>query len=427
MAGLRERFPPRRVLRLLGWNVLILFVLLALVAGGAEVYLRLTIPFRQNVLPIQMAPGVGVIWQPHVEIRYTNGRDFRQVSRTNSLGLVDREPPSPERAAASCHVTLIGDSFVDAKEVAIADKAQVRLEELAARDLPALDVTTSAFGRGGTGQINQLAFYDVWARSLSPDVVVLVFVGNDFFDNSLALQSWSHGRSPDHPPWRYARRGADGEMEFVPHASSLEELRANLLPRLPAPPESVGGWLERGLRRVSYVADWLWIRAGDGRRLGAGPAVGDAQRLAWVEIISQHPSHGNFSEGWDPLEGWRYFRRYLLEENPPPVWREALDVTVFALRQFRERAERDGAELVILAAHGLGGEGAPRFDLLLDLVARSGGGEIPVISQYDHIVAAGGKVEDAHWANDGHWNATGHRWAAEAILEWLKANPEVCD
>ena len=240
-------------------------------------------------------------------------------------------------------MTLIGDSFVDAKEVAIADKVQVRLEEMAARDLPALDVTTSAFGRGGMGQISQLGFYDVWARGLSPDVVVLVFVGNDFHDNSLALQSWSHGRSPDHPPWRYARRGADGEMEFVPPASSVEEVRANLLPRLP-PPEPIGGRLERGLRKVSYVADWLWTRAGGGR-LGAASGSGAAQRLAWAEIINGHPRHGGFMEGWDPLDGARL--RYLLGEEPPPVFREALDLTVFALRQFRERAERDGAALVI--------------------------------------------------------------------------------
>ena len=39
----------------------------------------------------------------------------------------------------------------------------------------------------------------------------------------------------------------------------------------------------------------------------------------------------------------------------------------------------------------------------------------------------GGEIEDLHWANDRHWNAAGHRWAAEAILEWLKRHPEVCD
>ena len=27
--------------------------------------------------------------------------------------------------------------------------------------------------------------------------------------------------------------------------------------------------------------------------------------------------------------------------------------------------------------------------------------------------------------NDRHWNATGHQWAAEAVLEWLKENQQV--
>ena len=39
---------------------------------------------------------------------------------------------------------------------------------LALIDLLALDVTTSAFERGGTGQINQLAFYDEYVRPTRP-------------------------------------------------------------------------------------------------------------------------------------------------------------------------------------------------------------------------------------------------------------------
>ena len=33
---------------------------------------------------------------------------------------------------------------------------------------------------------------------------------------------------------------------------------------------------------------------------------------------------------------------------------------------------------------------------------------------------------DARWKYDTHWNTAGHRWAAEALLEYLKANQEIC-
>ena len=81
----------------------------------------------------------------------------------------------------SCHVSVIGDSFVDAMQVPVAAKVHVRLEALAARRLPRLDVTTSAFGMFDTGQIAQLPFYDTYARRLHPKLLVLVFFHNDFW------------------------------------------------------------------------------------------------------------------------------------------------------------------------------------------------------------------------------------------------------
>ena len=36
-------------------------------------------------------------------------------------------------------------------------------------------------------------------------------------------------------------------------------------------------------------------------------------------------------------------------------------------------------------------------------------------------------VEDAHFQHDSHWNAAGHQWASEALLEYLKQNQEICD
>ena len=416
----------RRVLRLVGWNALILLGLVVLAGGGAELYFRLTTPFREQERTLRLSPGVGLIHAPHSEVRHTNWRDFWQTARANSLGFLDREPPSPRRAAESCHVTLLGDSFVNASQVPIRDKVQVQLEELAAIEAPGLDLTTSAFGISGTGQISQLAFYDAHARNLSPNVVVLVFVRNDFLDNSLLVSALRRGFHPDHPPYRYARRGADGEMEVVPPASGLEELGANNLPRLPAPRANLGSRIEWKLREWSYFADWAWIRAGHGGRGFVAPRTPPAQRRAWVEMLRRDPRHAALLEGWSyPNAGDELALEP--ERNQTPMVRDALDVTRFALEQFRERAERDGAALVILASDTLFGAESPWFTLLRGLVAEVGDGEIPVINQYDYITGAGGESWEGHWAHDFHWNATGHRWAAEAILEWLKRNPEVCD
>ena len=56
---------------------------------------------------------------------------------------------------------------------------------------------------------------------------------------------------------------------------------------------------------------------------------------------------------------------------------------------------------------------------------------IPVIDLYDYLVGLGGRIEDRLsemvLVHDRHWNETGHRRAAEAVLEYLKQNREICD
>lgn len=76
---------------------------------------------------------------------------------------------------------------MEALQALVREKFQSRLEELARQEAPNLDITTSAFGREGTGQINQLAFYDEYVRPLRPNVVALVWVVNDVADNHPAL------------------------------------------------------------------------------------------------------------------------------------------------------------------------------------------------------------------------------------------------
>ncbi len=80
--------------------------------------------------------------------------------------------------------------------------------------------------------------------------------------------------------------------------------------------------------------------------------------------------------------------------------------------------------MAILSTHTMGTRGYPPFDRLNALAAARG---IPVIDQFDHInIRRGRAPEDAVWMYDGHWNAAGHQWAAEALLDYLKRKPEVC-
>ena len=153
-------FALRRVWRVVFWNTLLTLAGLILVMAAGEAYLRLKVPFLESSVDVEFVPGVGFLYQPHTLVRATDGVEFWTESKVNSLGFLEREPLAEEEAAESCHIAIIGDSFVEASEVQLANRFPVLLEEFAERDLPELNVTTSAFGLRGTGQIQQIAFYD---------------------------------------------------------------------------------------------------------------------------------------------------------------------------------------------------------------------------------------------------------------------------
>ena len=379
----------RGAMRVLGWNALLLAAGVALAALAGEAYLRLTKPFMRSFLPLEFVPNVGYLRPPNTEIRHTDGLDFWNVSRTNSLGFLDREPPTPDRAKATCHVSIIGDSFVEAREVPIQDKLQVRLEELAADRLPRLDVTTSAFGMANTGQIQQLPFYDQYARRLHPRLLVLVFVNNDFYNNApVVVGSRRSGREKK----LTVKRRSDGTLDLA------WVLPRYPLPRSPRPPAS---WTARAAKKAverSWLA--LWLRA---KRNALYPADQEQWLIRFTEALT---------------------RAHAMRFWAAPVFEDGLQYTVFALEQFRERARRDGANLLILTTHTLKTRGTPTFERLSKMAAALG---IPVIDQTDYIFRQGASLTDARWRHEGHWNPAGHQWAAEALLEYIEQRPEVCD
>ena len=400
----------RRGLRLVGWNALLLVLGAALIAMAGEAWLRLTVPFMTSTNPWKFVPNVGLLRPPNTEIRHTNLRDYWNVSRTNSLGFLDREPPNPERAAATCHISMIGDSFVEAKQVPIRDKFHVRLEELAAEELPHLDITTSAFGIGGTGQVQQLPFYDEYARLLHPKLLVLVFVHNDFVNNAPVLRALTLGSGVRLSVEPTVRRRSDGKLELSP-------------PQVPLPSSSRDrpSWAARAMEEA-VNRSWLvlWLRDKKNASFSPDP---DPGLIREVEALRRQPDHAALLEGWRPTTRTAIFRGFA-RRDLLPFFEDALQYTRFALEQFKQRAGRDGAKLVILASHKIRGTGTFLFERLSQMAASL---DIPVIDQADYIFRQGAALRDARLRHDGHWNVAGHRWAAEALLEYIEGHPAICD
>ena len=411
--------PPRarRILRLAAWNGLFIGIALALIALGGEAYFRLTKPFMDQVYYAEFVPGVGLLLKPNTEVRTTNRLDFWTVSRSNRLGFLDREPPPGP--AAGCPVAVIGDSFVEARQVPLDDKFHIRLEEMAAAQLPHLNLTAAAFGKGATGQVEQLAFYDRYARPLRPRLLVLVFVDNDVWNNHPVMHAIRRARDPQHLPTFSVARRPDGTLALRPPDPDYGKFG------LPSPPRPSPSWTDRALDeagKISWFARWLKAK----KENLFPPNHWETARSFRADELRQRPQYAAILADAAGLS-WQ-MERDLAEQFArgylSPIYAEALEYTAFALAQFRERAARDGAGIVILASHNLKVDGTTDlFDRIKEMAAAQG---IPFIDQSDYILRQGAKLPDAQWRHNFHWNEQGHQWAAGALLEWLKENQEVC-
>ena len=388
-------------------NALLVVASLALVGLAAEAWLRWTTPFVSLSTPKVFVPDVGVLLQPDTEIRTTNHLDWWTRERTNALGFLDREPLAPEQRG-SCHVVVFGDSFVHAREVPIEEKFHVRLEALAAVELPGLDITTSAFGYGETGQFAQLAFWEQYARHSHPNLAILAFTPNDFIDNFPLWDALYDGTDPAYLRHWSAGRDDDGGFELRPPTPDFKLLEA-------APAEtSVPARLWQRMRLKSALLSWF--SANWQHRFG-----GDRDFAARARVLATRPAYARLLDGWRPL-GFGPFEKDA-DLGGSPFHKEALAHTAFALDLFKERTQRQGTFFAILAVHRLARFGDGPLRQLRRLAAER---QIPLIDQVDYIRRQGAELRDAEWAHDGHWSPQGHQWAAEALLEFLIGNPEVC-
>lgn len=402
-----------RTLRLALAQVLGTIVVLFLVLEG---WARLFPPKDQNVWPLVQNPSVGTTFKPNARVVLTNGLDFHVEETSNEAGFLDRPLPPVAKPAGTCRIAFIGDSFVEAAQVPVRQKVQVEMERLMKARWPDLPVETMAFGFSGTGQLNQLGYLETFVRPRKPDLIVLVFVSNDFANNSSLLEAIRVGWHPEHAPRTFARETAAG-IELQPIDPDW------LRHRLPAARDERPR-LHAWLHRTSRFYRWLYAKLSlqypaIAARMGREPSDADRTAARIEALRSVTPSSAALLDGWNPKTSPGIDGMFAEPDPLPKAFDQAVRFTDFAFATYAERAKADGARLMVLGSHELEGRVESRVREMLR--QRS----IPFVSLREYIAARGGRIPDAHWRHDAHWSPKGHSWAAESLVERL-ARDKVC-
>jgi hypothetical protein len=326
-------------------------------------------PVSDNRFPSLFIDKVGFVFKTGDTVKLTNGIDYWATEKVNSLGFIDSEPALP-KPPGTFRIVLVGDSFVEAAQVPIAQKLQTLLAADLNRRFPDRKFDAVALGFSGTGQANQLPFYER-NRDLKPDLVILLFVSNDFANNSPVLESLRHGWHPDHLP-RVFMRARPGQP----------------CDRLPIDP----AW------QKSLLSGDLAERA---RQLRAMSADFDDGLRGWKPTAGRKPTDGlqDIFLGAGPLQ---------------PAFEAAVASTKCAFIEWQKLAEQDGFKLLVASADNVAGQ-------IARLKHMTGELQLPLIDLHQEFVRHHDPAL-AHFKSEGHWSPNGHRWAAAAIANYLADN-----
>ena len=342
-------------------------VLSALALGllATEIWLRRYLP--QPLGLSYRAPNGITLHIPGASVRYTRA-EFDHRIDINSLGLRDREI-SRAKPPGVFRILVLGDSFVEGKQVPLQDTFAKQLERALDQRFPSRRWEVINGGVSGYGTADEIKFFESLGRSLDPDLVILAFcIGNDVQDNvASSYFRWASGHLEEQPV-RPLGRGEIWLARLSEFAASHSHLYQFVRDRYyqtvaPEPLEEAPVATIQSLRPANDD-DWRLTEALLDRLLELLREQGAGFLLVAVPQRLQV-----FDDEWMAATG-----------RPPGD------------PSRNEPQRRLGA----YASHRL----LPYVDLLGDL--------------HD-----GSVTDRAYFRIDGHWNARGHRIATGAILEAL--------
>ena len=346
-----------------------LFLGLATAVAAIEIYLRCCLP--QPLGLSYRAPSGLTLNIPGASVRYRR-TEFDHIVRINSLGLRDDEiaiGKSPD----VFRILVLGDSFAEGKQVALAETFPKQLQRLLSQRFPTRHWQVINGGISGYGTADEIKFFETLGRTFTPDLVILAFcVGNDVQNNA-----------------------SSAYFQFVD--SRLVEL--------PLEPPSRGGLAVARIAEflASHVHLYQFLRDRYHRSFSAHP-----------EPLEEMPA-GTPTQALLPAaeEDWR-LTEALLDRLLELVRAEHAAMLLVAIPQ---RLQVFDDEWV--ASTGLDPGARARVEPQIRLTAYARRQLLPFLDPLADLHDANLALGRTHFRVDGHFTALGHRVTAETIVQSL--------
>jgi hypothetical protein len=393
---------PSLTASLIAARLLLVLLAVAIPLVGLEIALRLGGPF----LPGNYDTGAYLVRDPrygHYHSANYDGwikRDEYTVEvRTNAER--QRGPAVPlQKPPNTFRILVLGDSFVEAVQVAERERFLTRLGELLNADGGPIHYELIDGGCGGWGTVQEYLYLQDQGPRYQPDLVLLAFfVGNDVANNSAAIELDGNLELALKP---YVERRPNGDLDLIePHPPALTAgERVGFALREHSALYNV---VESGVLQ-KWSLDDLWANWRDV----------DAQ----VELLD------------------RATDVYAIKLDPR--WREAWSLTDSLLGRVDAEAARQGARFglmliptraQVIPAAWQSAAGPARPDRPLDpLFPNTMLGGIanrlsaPLLDLTPSFRDAARGSGPLYYAHDQHWTAAGHDLAAHEMADWLKAS-----
>ena len=362
-------------------------IALAIAEGAARLIRPLsTVEYRVD-------PDVGQMLVPGQQARWVH-LDYDAEVLTNSAGFHDVEHEI-DKPSDVYRIVVLGDSFIEGLSVSIEEGFTRQLLSKLQREVTGQRIEVINLGVSGVGPAQYLRMLDRRGLAYHPDLVIMaIYPENDFWDSFEPLSG-----APSKAFYRLTPHGA---LQYVPPDASKLTVR-----------------LRPFLRKSAFL-----------NLLRQGVALTTLERQLGRLGIFQAPGvAGDHSMDWG-----------VYDDALPDPWPEAYCTTLQVISASGRLAREHGAKFLALtigsvamvedrweelfrdypAAKPATMNAERPFAMIDDLGLKEGFAVVDLAKPFRRDFQA--SHQSRSWPHDGHWNPSGHKYAAQLLAEHLVAN-----